>query len=68
MDLKAKMLRNLKKLYQEAINQGKLSLALKIIELQAKLQGVFFEKRIKLTSVKNLSSEQIEHLINELEE
>lgn len=68
MDLKSKMLRNLKKLYQEAIHQGQLSLALKIIELQAKLQGLFLEKKMKLTSIKTLSSEQIEHLIQELEE
>lgn len=60
------MIKNLNTLYCQAVEQENVTIALKIIELQAKLEGHFIASK-KPFSIKELSDRELEALIKELE-
>jgi len=60
------MIENLNTLYCQAIEQENVTIALKIIELQAKLEGHLTTSK-KYLSIKELSDQELEAMIKELE-
>lgn len=64
---KIKMIENLNTLYCQAIEQENVTVALKIIELQAKLEGHFTPSKTRTISIKELTDIELEAMIKELE-
>lgn len=60
------MIENLNTLYCQAVEQENVTIALKTIELQAKLEGHFITSK-KPFSIKELSDTELETIIKELE-
>ncbi|WP_198027105.1 hypothetical protein [Candidatus Paracaedibacter symbiosus] len=61
------MIKDLGTLYQQALSHENLTTALKIIELQAKLEGYLTTTKSKNFSIKELSDSDIDTMIQELE-
>lgn len=61
------LIKNLNNLYCRALEEENVTVALKIIELQAKLEGYFTASK-KTFSIKELSDKELEVMIKELED
>ena len=68
MRSKNKILKDLRILYQQALTHKDLSTALKVIELNAKMEGLFTSPKSKHFSLKDLSDTDLERMIQELKE
>jgi hypothetical protein len=67
MRSKNKMLKDLNILYQQALAQDNVTVALKIIELKAKIQGLLTPPKSKNFSIQQLSDTELEEIIKELQ-
>ena len=66
MDQKKKLLKDLTSLYQHALAQENLTTALKALDLKARLEGFYVPRKMKELSLKDLSDNDIETLLDEL--
>ncbi len=62
-----KNLRDLEKIYALALNNENYSVALKAKELLAKAQGLFKQKPKTALSLKNLTTDELEQLLAQVE-
>lgn len=67
MHCKKKMLKNLTALYQQALNQENFPVALRVIELQAKLEGYLAPAKSTSFSIADVSNAQLDKMIQKLE-